>query len=96
MGYLSVPMCHGYYIEGSYRMVHWRAQVDLVLSYLTISLAYNLTNILISTFTTTITLQVRGTPISFTAVFATKASKATTAPRGLAPKETILPHITST
>jgi len=26
-GYLSMPMCHGYHIEGSYRVVHWRALV---------------------------------------------------------------------
>ena len=48
-GCLSMPMCHGYHIEGSYRVVHWRASAGLLLSYPTISLSYNITNILIST-----------------------------------------------
>ena len=34
--YLSMPMCYGYYIEGSYRVMHWRAIVGLLLSYPTI------------------------------------------------------------
>ena len=38
-GYLSVPMCHGYHIEGFHRVVHWRANAGLLLSHPTISLA---------------------------------------------------------
>ena len=43
--YLSMPMCHVYRIEGwllSYRVVHWRANAGLLLSYPTI---YNITSI---------------------------------------------------
>ena len=48
-GYLSMPC---YLIEGSYRVVHWRANVGLLLSYPTI---YNIIRhiILISTIATT-------------------------------------------
>ena len=62
-------LCHGYLISlsfyacvsvmliisraGSYRVVHWRANACLLLSYPTISLAFNITNILISTITKT-------------------------------------------
>ena len=42
-GSLSMPMCHGYHIEGSYRVVHFRANAGLVFFYrilqYTISLA---------------------------------------------------------
>jgi hypothetical protein len=52
-GYLSMPMCHGFHNKDSYRVVHWRgSSVGLLLSFPTTSLAYNITNILISTITT--------------------------------------------
>ena len=35
-----MPVCHGYHIEGPYRVVHWRANIGLLLSYLTV---YNVT-----------------------------------------------------
>ena len=38
-GYLSISMCYGYHIPGSYRVVHRRANVRLLLSHPTISLA---------------------------------------------------------
>ena len=48
-GYLSMPRCRGYHIEGSYRVVYWRANAGLVFFYrilqYIISLAYNITNI---------------------------------------------------
>ena len=63
-GYLSTSMHHGYHTECSYRVVHWIANAGPLRSLLyTISLTYNINNILISTLTTTnnntiITLQV--------------------------------------
>ena len=51
MLYLSISLCHGYHIF--HRVVHSRANTGLLLSYPAISLAYNITNILISTNTTT-------------------------------------------
>ena len=45
--YLSMPKCHGYHIEGwllSYRVVHWKANAGLLLSYPTI---YNITSIIL-------------------------------------------------
>ena len=41
---MAISLCHGYHIEGSYRVVHWRANASLLLSYLTI---YNITGIIL-------------------------------------------------
>jgi len=42
MNYMAISLClcvcHGFYTEGSYRVVHWRANACLLLSYPTISL----------------------------------------------------------
>ena len=40
--YAYVSLCHGYHIEGSYRVVHWRANAGLLLSYHTI---YNINSV---------------------------------------------------
>ena len=45
--YLSMPKCHGYHIEGwllSYRVVHWKANAGLRLSY---PATYNITCIIL-------------------------------------------------
>ena len=36
----SIPMCHGYHIAGSYRVVHWRANAGLLLSFTTDIILY--------------------------------------------------------
>ena len=35
---MLIELCHGYHIEGSYRVVHWRANASLLLLYSTVSL----------------------------------------------------------